>query len=128
MGSKRRRQTAVTRAGTSSEYLSDERCYIKELLNGPEEPQLSIAQARVTPGETTAWHQLDGVKEYYVIVSGEAEVEVGNEPPVAVGKGDIVTIPSGVRQRITNTGDGDLTFLCICMPRFEWRYYQCLEP
>jgi len=39
-----------------------------------------------------------------------------------------VIIPDGVRQRVTNVGDTDLVFLCICTPRFEWKYYQRLEP
>ncbi len=128
MADKRGLQVAIRKADACSEYQSDERCYIRELSNVPEEPDVSIAEARVAPGIATAWHHLDGITERYVITSGQAQVEVGDEPPIGVAAGDVVTIPPGVRQRITNMGDQDLTFLCICTPRFEWRYYQRLEP
>jgi mannose-6-phosphate isomerase-like protein (cupin superfamily) len=29
-----------------------------------------------------------------------------------------VRIPAGVRQRITNIGNADLLFYCVCSPRF----------
>lgn len=128
MAGRRKLKGTIRKADTGAEYQSDERCYITELSNVPEEADLSIAQARVLPGITTAWHYLDGITERYVITSGTAEVEVGDEPPTGVSVGDVVTIPSGVRQRITNLSDQDLTFLCICTPRFEWRYYHRLEP
>ena len=41
--------------------------------------------------------------------------------------GDIVEIAAGLTQAISNTGEGDLLFLCICTPRFEWDNYESLE-
>jgi mannose-6-phosphate isomerase-like protein (cupin superfamily) len=35
-----------------------------------------------------------------------------------VSVGDVVRIPAGVPQRITNTTDGDLVFFAVCTPRF----------
>ena len=118
----------IKKADAGAEYQSDERCSIRELSNVPEEADLSIAEARVAPGITTAWHSLDGITERYVITSGTAQVQVGDDPPTGVSAGDVVNIPPGVRQRITNLGDQDLSFLCICTPRFEWKYYKRLEP
>ena len=40
--------------------------------------------------------------------------------------GDVVLIPSGVRQRVTNIGDEDLVFLCVCTPRFFPECYEAL--
>jgi mannose-6-phosphate isomerase-like protein (cupin superfamily) len=109
------------------EYLTDERCYILELSNDPDDPAVSIARARVTPGQTTRWHRVIDTDERYVIVSGQGRVEVGDDNQASVGAGDIVRIPAGVPQRIANTGDEDLVFLCICTPRFEWDCYDALE-
>jgi mannose-6-phosphate isomerase-like protein (cupin superfamily) len=39
----------------------------------------------------------------------------------------LVTIPAGVRQRISNIGDRDLIFYCLCTPRFEQKNYRALE-
>jgi len=39
----------------------------------------------------------------------------------------VVLIPAACRQRITNTGAGDLVFLAICTPRFIYDAYEELE-
>jgi mannose-6-phosphate isomerase-like protein (cupin superfamily) len=109
------------------ECLTDEGCWILELSNDAEDPAVSIARARVPPGQTTKWHKVIGIEERYVILQGSGRVELGNLAPAAVGPGEIVRIPAGDRQRITNTGTDDLMFLCICTPRFEQAYYRSLE-
>ena len=111
----------------SAEYETPERCAILELSNDADDPDVSIARARVAPGVTTAWHKLKSVAERYVILSGEGRVEVGELEPQDVGPEDVVRIPPDVRQRITNTGDEELTFLAICTPRFTPECYITLE-
>lgn len=109
------------------EFETDERCSIVELSNTSDDPDVSIARARVMPGVTTAWHKLEGVVERYVIISGRGRVEVGELEPLDVVEGDVVLIPSGVRQRIMNTSAADLIFLAICNPRFTSESYVNLE-
>ena len=110
-----------------TEYFFREGCYITELLNTPDDPGLSVAKARVEPGQTTRWHQLEGITERYLIIEGCGLVEVGDESPRAVVADDVVVIPPGIRQRITNTGEGNLIFLAICTPRFVANNYSDLE-
>jgi mannose-6-phosphate isomerase-like protein (cupin superfamily) len=117
----------VIKFDSSKEYETDERCFINELLGGASDRHVSIARARVSPGVTTAWHELDGIEERYVILQGQGRVEVGERPPTDVGPGDVVGIPANIRQRITNTGDTDLIFLCICTPPFASDRYRDLE-
>jgi mannose-6-phosphate isomerase-like protein (cupin superfamily) len=109
------------------EYLSDERCYILELSNTPDDAEASIARARVTPGVTTRWHRLVATTERYVILQGKGRVEVGSLPPRDVSAGDVVFIPPLCPQRITNTGQGDLFFFAICTPRYRQENYQDIE-
>jgi mannose-6-phosphate isomerase-like protein (cupin superfamily) len=109
------------------EYFTDERCHIRELLNGEEDTGLSYALARVEPGVTTAWHHLKGTSERYLVLSGGGIMEVGALPPTPVGPGDLVLIPPDTRQRITNDGPGDLVFCCICTPGFDPLVYVDLE-
>ena len=45
------------------EYLTDEGCWILELSNDAEDPAVSIARARVPPGQTTKWHKVIGIEE-----------------------------------------------------------------
>jgi mannose-6-phosphate isomerase-like protein (cupin superfamily) len=111
----------------SKEFYTAEKCYITELSNTPEDPDASIARARVEPGVTTRWHRLIGTVERYYIVNGKGLVEIGKLPPQEVSAGAIVLIPPMCRQRITNTGLEDLVFLAICTPRFSDDVYEDLE-
>jgi len=108
------------------ETWTTERCYIAELLNHEQTPEVSIARTRVEPGVTTALHSLS-VAEWYVIETGTGLMTVGTATPVKVAAGDVVTIPRGVAQTIRNDGDCDLIFLCICTPRFSLECYTSLE-
>lgn len=109
------------------EYYFEEGCFITELSNTPEHPDLSIARARVPVGMTTRWHRVKDTAERYVILDGRGRAEVGEQPPCEVGPGDVVVIAASQRQRIANIGDKDLVFLAICTPRFERAAYEDLE-
>jgi mannose-6-phosphate isomerase-like protein (cupin superfamily) len=117
----------IHQSDISREYFADERCYILELRNSPDDPDVSIARARVEPGVTTKRHRVVGTAERYVILEGVGVVFIGGLDEQVVGAGDVVFIPPGVVQSIANTGDQDLVFLCICTPRFEWDNYASLE-
>jgi len=108
------------------EVWTTERCYIAELLNHEQTPEVSIARTRIEPGVTTQLHSLS-VAEWYVIETGTGLMTVGNEPLRRVGVGDVVAIPRGLAQKIRNDGDCDLIFLCVCTPRFLQECYTSLE-
>jgi mannose-6-phosphate isomerase-like protein (cupin superfamily) len=118
---------AIKRLNPGEEVYTTEGCFINELSNTPDDPAASIARARVAPGVTTRWHRVNGTAERYVILEGKGRVEVGSLPPQHVGPGDVVLIPPSCRQRIANTGEGDLIFLAICTPRFVPQAYQDIE-
>jgi mannose-6-phosphate isomerase-like protein (cupin superfamily) len=107
----------------NSEYWFREGCYITEWSNSAADEDLSVARARVEPGQTTRWHRLAGTTERYVILEGRGRAEVGDEL-IDVIAGDVVIIPLDQFQRITNTGDTDLVFLAICTPRFQPENYR----
>ncbi len=117
----------IKQGSLAQEFYTPERCYITELSNSADDPQLYIARARVTPGVTTCWHLLKKSEERYCIISGTGVVEIGTLAAQQVGVGDVVVIPAGCRQRITNTGQDDLLFLALCTPRFMLDDYQDLE-
>ena len=118
---------AIKRINLDAEFYTPEKCYIIELSNTPDDPDVSIARARVIPGVTTRWHRVIGVTERYVILEGTGRVEVGSLSPEDVSVGDVVVIPPSCRQRITNHGQGDLIFLAICTPRFRPELYENIE-
>jgi mannose-6-phosphate isomerase-like protein (cupin superfamily) len=118
---------SIRHRNLADEFHMVEGCYITELSNSGDDPEVSIARARVEPGVTTRWHRLRRTAERYCIVSGQGRVEVGELAPRDVTGGDVVLIPPLCRQRITNTGTEDLVFLAICTPRYTDAVYEDLE-
>ena len=117
----------IKKKNFKEEFYTPEKCYITELSNTPDDPDVSIARARVELGVTTRWHRLKGTFERYFIISGRGIVEIGKLPPQEVTAGDVVLIPPMCRQRITNTGAEDLVFLAICSPRFSQDVYEDID-
>jgi len=117
----------IKQQNLKEEFYTSEKCYITELSNTPDDPDVSIGRARVEPGVTTRRHRLKGTFERYVIISGIGIVEVGKLLPQEVTAGDIVLIPPMCRQHITNTGTEDLVFLAICSPRFSQDVYEDID-
>lgn len=120
-------QAPILRPHPAAEVLTEERCHILELSNSADDPQMSIARARVEPGVSTRWHRVAGTLERYVILDGVGRMEIGDYPAQEVQAGDVVMIPPSVRQRITNVGADDLVFLAICTPRFTPEAYEDAE-
>lgn len=117
----------IRRFRRDDEFHTPEGCFIIELSNNPDDPEASIARARVAPGVTTRWHRLVTTAERYVILEGFGRMEVGRLPPQEVNPGDVVVIPPGCRQRITNIGPRDLIFLAVCTPRFRTEMYEDID-
>ena len=117
---------SLVRGVAGAEFWTRERLYITEHMNDPENPRVSLADARVEPGVTTELHRLR-VDEWYVIRQGKGRMEVGGNDPFDVGPGDTVVIPAGVSQCITNIGADDLVFHCVCMPRFTADAFDSME-
>ena len=111
----------IVKADILKETLTDEQVYIAENYS---DEDVSIAQARVKPGITTLTHHLEGVNEIYLVTSGVGQVDVGDLKPTKVRKGDLVVIPAGSSQRISNIGKSDLVFYCVCTPRFTQECYR----
>ncbi len=118
---------AIKYLNLDTEHITPEKCFITEVSNSKDDPELSIARARVEPGVTTQWHQLRDTAERYCIISGSGQVEIGDLEPADLNPGDVALIPPFVRQRITNTGMVNLVFLAICTPRFSEHVYKNLE-
>jgi mannose-6-phosphate isomerase-like protein (cupin superfamily) len=110
----------IVKANSLKEAPTSERCLIAENYS---DETLSIAQARVKPGITTLAHHLVGVNEIYLVTRGKGQVDVGDLKPTKVVRGDLIVIPAGASQRISNIGKTDLVFYCICTPKFTVQCY-----
>lgn len=116
-------ESGIIRPDPDCEYLTAEGCFILEMSNSEADEALSVARARVPPGETTRLHKLLDTTERYVILAGRGQVQIGDATPEEVEPGDVVLIPAGVDQRISNTDPTDLVFLALCTPRFRPENY-----
>ena len=110
----------IVKAGSLKEYSTSERCSIVENYS---DEAVSVARARVRPGVTTVAHHLKDETEIYLVARGHGKVNIGNLEPTEVAVGDVVVIPAGTSQKITNIGKTDLVFYCICTPRFTSECY-----
>lgn len=119
-------RAAIIRPDPAKAFFTAERCKILEVLNHAGDPAVSVAEARVAPGVTTQLHRLHGVVERYLMVSGHGLVNIGGLQPTELGPGDMVVIPAGVPQQISNIGEDELVFYCICTPRFTQACYETL--
>ena len=120
-------KASIKHQNVADEFYTPEQCYITELSNSADDPELSIARARLEPGVTTQWHRLAATAERYYILSGKGRVDIGELGPRDVCAGDIVLIPAMCRQRIANVGADDLVFLAICTPPFSNDVYEDIE-
>ncbi len=121
-------QAAILRSNPAAEFSTPELCFINELSNSANDPDTSIARARVAPGITTRWHRLKNTAERYIVLEGRGRMEVGDLPPQEISPGDVVLIPPFCRQRIANISQQDLIFLAICTPRFRPEAYEDVQP
>lgn len=104
--------------------LFKENCRIVEIWNRSADPKVSIARARVAPGQRTRPHSLDGTTERYLIVSGSGRAHIEGAEPRQMHAGDLAVIPPGAVQWIENTDIEDLVFYAICTPRFQMQNYR----
>jgi mannose-6-phosphate isomerase-like protein (cupin superfamily) len=115
----------IVKANSPEEHLTPERCFVMENWGkSTQDTVVSIARARVEPGISTKAHHLEGVQEIYLIASGRGRVHVGDLETTEVSRGDLIVIPEGIAQRITNIGESDLVFYCICTPAFTQECYR----
>jgi len=128
----------IHRGTSAKETWFQEGCWIQEWSNDPNDPECSIARARVPAGARTRWHRLHDTTERYVVLQGQGRVDVTLEaefdpaldPKMArteIGPGDVVVIPAGAGQRVA-AHDEELVFLAVCTPRFDPARYEDIDP
>ena len=93
---------------------------IKDEKTGEEKPldlRYSLAHAIVKPGEITYNHKLKTSEVYYILKGKGLMFIDGEQEEVNVGMA--VYIPPNALQKIKNTGEDDLVFLCIVDPAWK---------
>ncbi|RME31685.1 MAG: cupin domain-containing protein [Candidatus Zixiibacteriota bacterium] len=103
------------------EIIAGDGTRLRELLHPDREypfaGRYSLAYAVVPPGQSSLPHRLT-TDEVYYFLSGTGEMHIDDETAM-VSSGEVVEIPPGATQWLSNTGSDDLAFLCIVDP--AWR-------
>ena len=102
------------------EIIAGDNTILKELLNPLKDDvvvRYSLAYARLKPGQISLAHRLKSSEVYYII-QGKGEMYINNERE-DVSAGQAIYIPPNGIQKIKNTGNADLTFLCIVDPAWK---------
>jgi len=67
----------------------------------------------VSDGQVSGWYDQDEA-EFVALLDGAAEIEYENGDILAMGKGDTLTIPPGVRHRVSYTSSNPpCVWLCV---------------
>ena len=93
---------------------------IREFLNprNSEIQNQSLAEAILSPEQSTAAHFHPRAEEIYFILAGAGTMTIEGETR-KVTVGDAIAIPSGQIHRIINDGEVELRFLCCCAPAYS---------
>ncbi len=102
-------------------FVAGDGTHLRELLHPDRDydfdGRYSLAYATVNKGEKSQPHILRSNEVYYIL-SGTGVMYINDEQS-SVCEGTVIEIPAGSRQSIENSGDSDLSFLCIVDP--AWR-------
>ena len=96
---------------------------LRELLNPLRDGtdlklQYSIAHASIPGGKASFPHRLTKASEVYYFLEGSGVMHIDGETH-EIHSGSLVYVPPNATQHVENTGEEDLTFLCIVEP--YWR-------
>jgi len=78
----------------------------------------SLAKVSIPPGNASSKHFHNYSEESYLILSGEATLEI-NDDIYKLIPGEAVLIESSDVHQISNKGDQDLVFIAVCVPAWS---------
>lgn len=78
----------------------------------------SIAEITIPPGGTAVPHYHKNTEETYLILSGNATLEI-QEEQLSLTAGDTVLIEPNEIHQIKNNGKDNLVFIAVCVPAWQ---------
>jgi mannose-6-phosphate isomerase-like protein (cupin superfamily) len=100
-------------------YRTKDGSLVREIVHPDHIPvrHLSLAEALLEAGSSTALHYHTESEEVYYVIRGAGALMIAGEE-AEIGPGQAILIPSHQRHRVVNTGNEDLVFLCISSPPY----------
>lgn len=113
-------------------FVTRDGSIIRELMHPEQHSALlnsgnqSLAEAIVSPAQSTKLHRHHRSEELYHITAGQGLMTLSGKS-FEVSAGDSVCIPPGEPHSIENTGDTELKILCCCSPAYAHADTELLE-
>lgn len=101
------------------EKISTLGCSLREMFNPLKddlELRFSMAHTTLAAGDITKNHRLHSSEMYYII-KGKGVIYIDGESE-EVKEGQAIYVPPNKKQRLKNTGNEDLVFLCMVDPAY----------
>ncbi len=84
--------------------------------------RMCVRWSVVAPGGQQRGHAHAGSEQAYIILSGKARMQVGEERQV-VSAGALIFVPPSTRHSISNAGSDDLVYLTAASPPFAVEHF-----
>ena len=111
----------IKQAAKLPDFQASDGCMLSEVIhpdNDHTAPGLSLARARLAPGESTKPHFLDFTEVYYII-TGQGLMHLDDQA-CEVGPDSCIYAPPKTGQWLENTSqDEPIRFLCVCHPAYD---------
>lgn len=121
----------VKKLADVASFLAGDLTDLQELIhpkNDDVQLPFSMAFAKLSTGKSSLPHRLKTSSEVYFILGGRGKLYI-DEIEFEVSEGGTALVPANALQWISNTGNSELSFLCIVSPPWnkedEWVEIQC---
>jgi quercetin dioxygenase-like cupin family protein len=67
--------------------------------------EIGLIMWNLLPGQANDYHVHPGSEHVQIVIEGELEYTIGDEPPVTIKVGDAVMVPAGIPHGVRNVSD-----------------------
>lgn len=78
--------------------------------------QIGMVVWNLEPGQANDFHLHPSTEHLHIVIEGECEYSLGDEPPFTVKTGEAVMVPAGIAHGIRNTGDRRASYVAVTSP------------
>lgn len=78
--------------------------------------QISVVVWNLEPRQANDYHMHPSTEHLHIIIEGECEYTLGDQPPVITKVGDAIMVPAGIAHGIRNISDKRASYVAITSP------------
>ncbi len=87
--------------------------YLRVLGGPPETSTMRSGLVTLAPGKSVGRHSTKKYEEVLVVLEGQGKMEIFGGPVLEFAKGEVLYCPPGTEHDVTNTGEGNLSYLYV---------------